>query len=204
VEPTRVLLVANRTAADAPLLDAVRRRTERGAATFHLVVPASPSGLHRVVDPEDTGRDVAREQLVRALALLTEAAGQAVTGHVGDANPLCAVQDALNLRRFDEIIISTLPWRVSQWLRVDLPRKVAALGLPVLHVQRTPAVLRGRELGPVARAEVGQVASRPPSTARLVPVMYADASLARNTTAAASSSASPARPARTRGIWDSM
>ena len=185
MEPTRVLLVANRTAADAPLLDAVRRRTERGPATFHLVVPATPSGLHRLVDPEDAGRDVARQRLEGALPLLTGAAGQLVTGHVGDANPLCAVQDALNLRGFDEIIISTLPWRISQWLHVDLPRKVAALGVPVLHVEQSPTA---------------QVASRPPSTARLVPVTYADASLARNTTAAASSSASPGRPARIRGI----
>lgn len=153
--PTRVLLVANRTAADAPLLDAVRRRGESGPATFHLVVPATPSGLHRIVDPEDVGRDTAREQMAWALPLLSEAAGQTVTGHVGDANPLCAVQDALNLRGFDEIIISTLPWRLSQWLRVDLPRKVGALGVPVLHVQRSPLPARGRELGGVGRADVG-------------------------------------------------
>ena len=155
MEPTRVLLVANRTAADAPLLDAVRRRTERGPVTFHLVVPATPSGFHRVVDPEDAGRDLAREQMAWALPLLTEAAGQTVTGHVGDANPLCAVQDALNLRGFDEIILSTLPWRISKWLRIDLPRKIGALGLPVLHVQRAPIAPRERELGTVARPEVG-------------------------------------------------
>jgi hypothetical protein len=155
MEPARVLLVANRTAADAPLLDAVRRRTERGPATFHLVVPATPAGLHRVVDPEDAGHGVARERLDRALPVLTEAAGQVVTGHVGDANPLCAVQDSLNLHGFDEIILSTLPWRVSQWLRVDLPRKIGALGVPVLHVQRSPISPRGRELGAVARAELG-------------------------------------------------
>ena len=190
MKPVRVLLVANRTAADEPLLDAVRRRIERGPATFHLVVPATPSGLHRVVDPEDAGHNVARERLTNALPLLSEAADQAVTGHVGDANPLCAVQDALNLRGFDEIILSTLPWRVSQWLRVDLPRKIRALGVPVLHV--------------VPGSTKGQVVSSPPSTARLVPVTYPEASLARNTTAAASSPASPTRPARIRGIWDSM
>jgi hypothetical protein len=160
MEPTRVLLVANRTAADAPLLDAVRRRTDRGPATFHLVVPATPAGLHRIVDPEDAGHDVARERLERALPLLTEAAGQMVTGHVGDANPLCAVQDSLNLRGFDEIILSTLPWRVSQWLRVDLARKIAALGVPVLHVQEPPMAPRGREPASVARAELGVQLSR--------------------------------------------
>jgi hypothetical protein len=53
---------------------------------------------------------------------------------VGDANPLAAVADALNLRGFDEIIVSTLPWRLSRWLRVDLPSKLRGLGVPVLHV----------------------------------------------------------------------
>src|SRR6185437_10147163 len=135
MEPTRVLLIANRTAANPPLLNVVRERAARGVATFHLVVPATPTGLHRIVDPEDAGRDAAREQLSAALLLLSEAAGQAVTGHV-------------------EIIPSTLPWRISQWLRVDLPRKIAALGVPVLHVQASIAP-SPRQLGAPAPADVG-------------------------------------------------
>jgi hypothetical protein len=53
---------------------------------------------------------------------------------VGDPEPLNAVQDAVNVRGFDEIIISTLPTHVSRWLRLDLPHKVAGLGLPVTTV----------------------------------------------------------------------
>jgi hypothetical protein len=50
---------------------------------------------------------------------------------------MAAVQDAINLRGFDEIIISTLSPRVSRWLKLDLPSKVSGLGLPVNTV--TPA-----------------------------------------------------------------
>jgi hypothetical protein len=45
-----------------------------------------------------------------------------------------AIHDAVNLRGFDEIIISTLPTKVSKWLKLDLPSKVAGLGLPVTTV----------------------------------------------------------------------
>lgn len=135
----RVLLVANRTATDRPLVEAVRARSQRGPVTFHLVVPATPQGLHRLVDPEVAGLAAAHKRLAAALVVLSDAAGGEVTGNVGDANPLAAVADALNLHGFDEIILSTLPKRVSRWLRVDLPSKIRGLGVPVLHVTDTEA-----------------------------------------------------------------
>ena len=51
--------------------------------------------------------------------------------------PLAAIQDAVNVHGFDEIILSTLPKRVSRWLRLDLPHKAAGLGLPVTTVTAT-------------------------------------------------------------------
>jgi hypothetical protein len=134
VPTSRVLLVANRTATDQALVTAIRSRAQRGLVTFHLVVPATPQGLHRVVDPEVAGVEAAEVRLRMALPVLSEAAGQVITGHVGDANALAAVEDALNLRGFDEIILSTLPSRISRWMRIDLPCKIRALGIPVVHV----------------------------------------------------------------------
>jgi hypothetical protein len=141
----RVLIVANRTAATEKLLDAVRQRARVGPATFHLLVPATPRGLHRVVDPEDTGREEATAQLEHALEHLREAAGADVTGHVGDADPMAAISDALHRQEFDEIIISTLPRRLSRWMRLDLPAKVRGMGRPVTHVEavRAPSAQPG-------------------------------------------------------------
>jgi hypothetical protein len=133
----RVLVVAHKTAATQPLLDAVRERAQRGNAVFTLLVPNATHGLHKVVDPEDQGGGEAQAVIEKALPALSEAAGAPVEGVVGDPDPIAAVHDAINLRGFDEVIISTLPTRFSQWLKLDLPSKVTGMGLPVTTV--TPA-----------------------------------------------------------------
>jgi len=132
--PRRVLVVAHRTAATPALLDTVRNRAARGATEFTLLVPNTAHGLHRVMDPEDQEESEAQTVLDLALPLLEEAAGGHVEGLIGDPEPLNAIQDAVNLHGFDEIIISTLPTRVSRWLKLDLPSKVEGLGLPVTTV----------------------------------------------------------------------
>jgi hypothetical protein len=132
--PTRVLVVAHKTAATKPLLDAIRERAQRDPCVFTLLVPNATHGLHRVVDPEDQGAGEAQTVLDRALPAISAVAGAPVEGIVGDPDPGAAVQDAINLRGFDEVIISTLSPRLSRWLKLDLPSKVAGLGLPVTTV----------------------------------------------------------------------
>jgi hypothetical protein len=138
--PVRVLVVANRTAATPALIEAVRERAGRGPCSFTLLVPNSASGLHRIVDPEDQSRTDAEATLDLAVPLLEAAAGGPVEGLIGDPEPLAAIQDAVNVRGFEEIILSTLPKRVSRWLKLDLPHKAAGLGLPV-----TTVTAQGRE-----------------------------------------------------------
>ena len=133
-EPARVLIVANRTAATPALIEAVRRRAASEACTFTLLVPHSSHGLRKLASAEASDSDI-NESLELALPLLEDAAGDEVEGVTGDADPLAAIQDAVNLRGFDEIILSTLPARVSRWLKLDLPSKVQGLGLPVTHVE---------------------------------------------------------------------
>ncbi len=134
-EPAHVLVVAHQTAATPGLLDAVRERAQAGPAEFHLVVPRHPHGMHKVVDPQDTGDDEAQHVLEVALPRLSGAAGHEVTGELGDSEPLMAIHDAINLGTYDEIIISTLPLGVSRWLKLDLVSKARGLGLPVTHVE---------------------------------------------------------------------
>jgi hypothetical protein len=142
-DPASVLVVAHQTAATPGLLAEVRERSERGPAKFHLVVPRKPHGMHKVVDPEDVEDDEAVAVLATALPLLSEAAGGEVTGSLGAAEPLMAIQDAVNLGSYDEIIISTLPRRVSKWLHLDLVSKAKGLGLPVTHVEAREHVEAG-------------------------------------------------------------
>jgi hypothetical protein len=134
-ETASVLVVAHQTAATPGLLEAVHERAQRGPAKFHLVVPRMPHGMHRLVDPEDAGEDDAQRVLTEALPKLSEAARTHVTGSLGDAEPLSAIQDAINLGSYDEIIISTLPKRISRWLKLDLVSKTRGLGVPVTHVE---------------------------------------------------------------------
>ena len=86
------------------------------------------------MDPEDQQASEAQTVINDALPALSEAAGAPVEGIVGDADPVAAVHDAINLRGFDEVIVSTLPVRLSRWLKLDLPSKVAGMGLPVTTV----------------------------------------------------------------------
>jgi hypothetical protein len=120
-----VLLVAHRTAATPGLLDRVRERAAESSCRFTLLVPRP------LWDPDT---DEASITLELAIPLLEDAAGGRVEGLVGDADPFHAVCGALEGGSYDEVIISTLPARVSHWLHIDLPARVQRLGVPVTVV----------------------------------------------------------------------
>ena len=132
--PARVLVVAYRTAATPALLDAVRARRAVGPATFTLLVPAPVTGLERALSADHADASEADVVIALALPLLEDAAGAPVAGIVGASSPLEAIQDAVNVQGFDEIILSTLPAHVSRWLHLDLPHKLNGLGLPVTTI----------------------------------------------------------------------
>jgi hypothetical protein len=116
----QVLVVANRTAATPDLLEVVKRYAREQPTTFALLIPDSPKSEHT------------DWTLELALPLLERAAGGPVEGLTGTSgDPFDAVRDVLSRGSYDRVIISTLPRRVSHWLRRDLPRRVEALGVPV-------------------------------------------------------------------------
>jgi len=122
-----VLVVAHRTAASDDLLAALRGRAETSPARFELLVPPTHPGA--------AGREAARTQLERALARMQEF-GLEVSGTVGtDDDPVVAVIEAYDPRHHDEVIVSTLPAAVSQWLGIDAPARIGRhTGALVRHV----------------------------------------------------------------------
>jgi hypothetical protein len=136
MESAHVLVVAHRTAATPALLEAVRERAERGPATFHLLVPnPAPADWH----PRHPGRDEKLREgehvLALALPLIDDASGGRADGSVSMRHdPMDAIEETLHDEDFDEIILSTLPHSVSRWLHVDLPHRVAHLGLPLTTI----------------------------------------------------------------------
>jgi Mrp family chromosome partitioning ATPase len=120
-----VLVVAHRTAATPRLLEEVRRRAQAGPCRITLLVPRP------YWDPDTEEAELVVEL---AVPLLERAAGGHVDAVIGDSDPVEAVRAVTASADVDEVIVSTLPQRVSQWLRRDVPSRVRALGLPVTVV----------------------------------------------------------------------
>jgi uncharacterized membrane-anchored protein len=131
----QVLVVAHKTAATPALLDAVRVRAAEGPARFHLLVP-NPSDAAEVTDHERHEKHAEGERvLTLALPLIDRAAGTPAEGSVSVRHdPMDAIEETLREGDFHEIILSTLPRSISQWLHVDLPHRVSHLGLPLTTV----------------------------------------------------------------------
>jgi hypothetical protein len=142
-DKAKVLVVANRTAESPELLEALRTRAIRGPCEFTLLVPSTPHGLAWAANMHDEGNEEA-EQHRTAFVDELRAEGLDVAGaKLGDPDPLAAICDESNFNDYDELIVSTLPLKISKWLRVDLPRKAeAATGLPTTHVVGSENVVR--------------------------------------------------------------
>jgi hypothetical protein len=139
----RCLVVANQTLLGAELREELRKRIEAGSSSFYLLVPntsaadyteaPAASGVlppslawwatnYRGPATNEEASAQARHRLSQMLADLS-ALGAAVEGDLGSPQPLAAIEQVLADRQFDEIIVATLPQRISRWLRADLPHQ---------------------------------------------------------------------------------
>ena len=124
------LVVAGRSA-DSPALTAALQ-VHRGVPTrFTLLVPAIPHGFAWATDMS-AGWTEAAARAERAADRMRSCGLELEETIVGDPDPYAAVGDVLHCRRFDEVIVATLPRGVSSWLRLGLPGRLRRLTeLPV-------------------------------------------------------------------------
>ena len=129
-QPTRILVVAHRTASTPVLLDEIGRRARAAPCAFALLIPDAPK------------RKGADWTLEDAIPLLEREAQGRVRGLVGGPDPFEAVERAMREEDFDEIIVSPLREQRSRWRRRDLVHRIAGLGLPVtVVVQRQKSII---------------------------------------------------------------
>ena len=130
----RILVVANETVGGIALLDVLRERSAGIAEDVLVVCPALNSQMRTWTSDEDGARAAAEVRLRTTLARLADD-GVNARGHIGDGDPLQALEDALRSFPADEIVISTHPSGRSHWLErgvVDAARE--RYDVPVTHV----------------------------------------------------------------------
>lgn len=126
-------MLANRTCPCPALHAFVHERLTEPPAEVLVVAPALNSRLAHWVSDSDGADTAAKERLDVAVDGLS-IEGVDVTGHVGDAQPLVAIEDALATFRADEVILSTFPAGESHWLEDGLLEEARAhLSVPVRH-----------------------------------------------------------------------
>ena len=143
-KPHRVLVLANETANSAELLDELRRIGADSAASYYVVVPASPietgvAATHGPLDVMEATQEAAKARLQHTLSTLRSENLEA-DGALGDYRPLRALANAVDTFHPDQIVIATLPPEYSVWHRFEVVDRARAeyANLPVTHVVATP------------------------------------------------------------------
>jgi hypothetical protein len=84
------------------------RELAAGAADVRVLVPTPSGRLSRWLSAEDSARRQGQNRLARSAGTLT-AAGLAVSGSVGDSDPVQAVEDELRSFAADEVLVLADP-----------------------------------------------------------------------------------------------
>lgn len=148
----RILVVANQTLGGDHLAEVITARMAERPTRFSLLVPATRradivvamaeafavQGGMRPPKPSNDDDTDANARLKAGLAWM-RGLSATVDGQFGEHDPVRAVLDYLAQEQVHEIIVSTLPHGISQWLHQDLPHRVERhSGVPVTVVSATP------------------------------------------------------------------
>ena len=122
----RRILVVTTGAAPKAEVDPIVRAHAGDDAEIHVIAPASKiSWLDRLTNAEDDARADAAQRADAA----SEAINQHSDAHVGDIDPLQAIEDALRMFPADEIVILTAPkekaTRSEEGLAMDARKRFA-------------------------------------------------------------------------------
>ncbi|UTI63308.1 hypothetical protein NBH00_08710 [Paraconexibacter antarcticus] len=135
-KPARILVLADRTATDPALLEAMRERAARGPAQFRFVVPNPAPAEWHPMHPERRDKAAEAERaLTEALPAIEEAAGGPVIASVSIRHdPMDVVDGVMFHEPIDEIILSQASHPIERWFHVDLPHRLAHLKVPLTVV----------------------------------------------------------------------
>jgi GABA permease len=140
----RYLVVANQTLGGEQLAAKLAECAGAGPCRFYLVVPVTNTeasdrwftgGLEGVLPGAyKIARTLAAGRLRHELERLREA-GVEADGEVVEPAPLESIRAIASREEADEVIVSTLPRRLSRWMAMDLPHRIRrAIPLPVTLV----------------------------------------------------------------------
>jgi uncharacterized membrane-anchored protein len=140
VDP-QVLVVTDEPRPSAALLDAIRGRALRGPVAFELLVPnPAPAEWNPTHPDRHTKVNEAQQVLAEALPAIQNAAGAPVRGEVSIRHdPMDAIEETLHAGDYDEIVLAMVPHGPLAWLHLDLPHRLAHLGLPLTTVSAARA-----------------------------------------------------------------
>jgi nucleotide-binding universal stress UspA family protein len=141
----RYLVVANQTLGGDELVDKLEELVDEPPTELWLLVPVTDTeGRHQwdyppidrvIPEAHEIAAALAAGRLEHELARLRRA-GVTADGEVVSADPLARAQELLDGQPFDGVVVATLPRRLSRWLLMDLPHRLARLSdVPVIHVE---------------------------------------------------------------------
>jgi hypothetical protein len=135
--PRRVIVVPTAQIPDALVRDAVAAHAGRDAV-IHVVAPASKiSPLDWLTNDEAAARGEAEE---RAEAVAEAAPNAHAVAHVGDSDPVQAIEDALRMFPADEVVVITAPDESANWLESGAGEKAKErFAVPVTHLTVGPS-----------------------------------------------------------------